>query len=127
MAEFMSDLPFKLLGPHEIEIEGKRHRFYVLHKRDSSTVWLDGRTYYIPRENKKESKSGSHPDRAKSRLSCPASSFDSRLQSEIGHRKTTRRRHGVDEDGERVIRTESRSSRGDPMRTRTDPRNGSES
>jgi biotin carboxyl carrier protein len=58
MAEFMSDLPFKLLGPNEIEIEGKKHRFYVLHKRDSSTVWLDGRTYYIPRENKKESKSG---------------------------------------------------------------------
>jgi biotin carboxyl carrier protein len=45
----MTDIPFKLLGPHEIEIDGKRHRFYVVHNRDSSTVWLDGRTYYLPR------------------------------------------------------------------------------
>jgi biotin carboxyl carrier protein len=45
----MNDLPFKLLGLHEIEIAGKRHRFYVLHHRDSTTVWLDGRTYYLPR------------------------------------------------------------------------------
>src|SRR3954454_21884503 len=59
MAAFMSDLPFKLLDAHQIEIAGKQHRFYVLHQRDSSTVWLDGRTYYIPRENRKESRSGS--------------------------------------------------------------------
>jgi biotin carboxyl carrier protein len=45
----MTDLPFKLISPHEIEIAGKRHRFYVVHNRDSSTVWLDGRTYYLPR------------------------------------------------------------------------------
>jgi biotin carboxyl carrier protein len=45
----MTDVPYKLLGPHEIEINGKRHRFYVLHQRDSSTVWLDGRTYYLAR------------------------------------------------------------------------------
>jgi len=44
----MTGLPFKLLGPHEIEIAGKRHRFYVVHNRDSSTVWLDGRTYHLP-------------------------------------------------------------------------------
>ena len=45
----MTEQPYKLLGPHEIEIAGKRHRFYVLHHRDASTVWLDGRTYYLPR------------------------------------------------------------------------------
>jgi 3-methylcrotonyl-CoA carboxylase alpha subunit len=44
----MTEQPYKLLGPHEIEIAGKRHRFYVLHHADSSTVWLDGRTYYLP-------------------------------------------------------------------------------
>jgi biotin carboxyl carrier protein len=44
----MTAIPFKLLGPHEIEIDGKRHRFYVVHHRDSSTVWLNGRTYYLP-------------------------------------------------------------------------------
>ena len=49
MAERMTDLPFKLVGAHEIEIAGRRHRFYVLHHRDSTTVWLDGRTYYLPR------------------------------------------------------------------------------
>jgi biotin carboxyl carrier protein len=32
-----------------IEIAGKRHRYYVLHGRDSIAVWLDGRTYYVPR------------------------------------------------------------------------------
>ena len=31
-----------------IEIAGKRHRYYVLHARDSIAVWLDGRTYYLP-------------------------------------------------------------------------------
>src|SRR5690348_11833867 len=48
VAERITDLQYKLLGPDEIEIAGKRHRFYVLHHRDSSTVWLDGRTYYLP-------------------------------------------------------------------------------
>jgi urea carboxylase len=32
-----------------IEISGKRHRYYVLHGRDSVAVWLDGRTYYVPK------------------------------------------------------------------------------
>jgi biotin carboxyl carrier protein len=49
MAERMTELTYKLLGPNEIEIAGKKHRFYVLHHRDSSTVWLDGRTYYLPK------------------------------------------------------------------------------
>ena len=33
-----------------IEIAGKRHRYHVIHGRDSITVWLDGRTYYLPRK-----------------------------------------------------------------------------
>lgn len=32
-----------------VEIAGQRHRFHVLHGRDSVAVWLDGRTYYVPR------------------------------------------------------------------------------
>ena len=32
-----------------IEIAGKRHRYHVIHGRDSIVVWLDGRTYYLPR------------------------------------------------------------------------------
>lgn len=32
------------------DISGRRHRFHVLHGRDSVAVWLDGRTYYVPRE-----------------------------------------------------------------------------
>jgi 3-methylcrotonyl-CoA carboxylase alpha subunit len=32
-----------------IEIEGKRHRYHVIRGRDSTVVWLDGRTYYLPR------------------------------------------------------------------------------
>ena len=32
-----------------IEIEGKRHRYHVIRGRDSIVVWLDGRTYYLPR------------------------------------------------------------------------------
>src|SRR5205807_7060607 len=31
------------------EIGGKRHRYHVLEGRDSIAVWLDGRTYYLPR------------------------------------------------------------------------------
>jgi biotin carboxyl carrier protein len=34
-----------------IEIAGKRHRYYVLNGRDSITVWLDGRTYYIRKKS----------------------------------------------------------------------------
>jgi biotin carboxyl carrier protein len=49
VAERMTEIPYKVLGPQEIEIAGKKHRFYVVHHRDSSTVWLDGRTYYLPR------------------------------------------------------------------------------
>jgi biotin carboxyl carrier protein len=42
-------LPFRILDSSHIEISGKRHRFYVVHNRDESTVWLDGRTYYLKR------------------------------------------------------------------------------
>ena len=47
-----SALPFRILDSTHIEISGKRHRFYVTHHRDSSTVWLDGRTYYLQRARK---------------------------------------------------------------------------
>jgi len=42
-------LPFRILDPTHIAIAGRRHRFYVIHDRDSSTVWLDGQTYYLRR------------------------------------------------------------------------------
>jgi acetyl/propionyl-CoA carboxylase alpha subunit len=45
-------LPFRRVGPACIEISGRRHRFYVIHQRDSSTVWLDGRTYILQRATK---------------------------------------------------------------------------
>ena len=43
---------YRLLDSSHIEINGKRHRFYVIHKRDSSVVWLDGRTYYVAKTRK---------------------------------------------------------------------------
>jgi acetyl/propionyl-CoA carboxylase alpha subunit len=45
-------LPFRVLDSTHIEIAGRRHRFYVIHNRDSSTVWLDGRTYFLQRARK---------------------------------------------------------------------------
>src|SRR5262249_37247786 len=45
-------VPFRLLDSTHIEIAGTRHRFYVIHNRDSSTVWLDGRTYFLQRARK---------------------------------------------------------------------------
>jgi acetyl/propionyl-CoA carboxylase alpha subunit len=38
---------FRLLDHSHVEISGKRHRFHVARDRDSSIVWLDGRTYYL--------------------------------------------------------------------------------
>jgi biotin carboxyl carrier protein len=38
-----------------IEIAGKRYRYHVLHTRNSIVVWLDGRTYYLPRTNHAQS------------------------------------------------------------------------
>ena len=38
-----------------IEIGGKRHRYHVIHGRDSIVVWLDGRTYYLPRTKQGQS------------------------------------------------------------------------
>src|SRR5206468_2948317 len=49
LAKFMN---YRLLDSSHIEINGKRHRFYVIHRRDSSIVWLDGRTYHVPRARK---------------------------------------------------------------------------
>jgi len=42
-------VPFRLLDSSHIEVSGMRHRFFVIHNRDSSTVWLDGRTYFLQR------------------------------------------------------------------------------
>jgi len=42
-------MKYRLLDPSHIEINGKRHRFYVVHNGAFSTVWLDGRTYHVPR------------------------------------------------------------------------------
>src|SRR5205823_788584 len=42
-------LPFRLLDSHHAEISGKRHRFYILHRHGSNTIWLDGRTYHLAR------------------------------------------------------------------------------
>jgi 3-methylcrotonyl-CoA carboxylase alpha subunit len=51
---YLSDsaLPFRILDSTHIEISGKRHRFYVVHHRDSSTVWLEGHTYHLGRARK---------------------------------------------------------------------------
>jgi len=45
-------IPFRILDTSHIEISGKRHRFYVIHNRESFTVWLDGRTYYLQQAKK---------------------------------------------------------------------------
>jgi acetyl/propionyl-CoA carboxylase alpha subunit len=45
-------LPFHVLDSAHIEISGRRHRFYIIHNRDSATVWLDGRTYHLQRANR---------------------------------------------------------------------------
>jgi acetyl/propionyl-CoA carboxylase alpha subunit len=44
-----TSLPFRILDSSHIEIAGKIHRFYVTPNRDSITVWLDGRTYFLRR------------------------------------------------------------------------------
>jgi biotin carboxyl carrier protein len=45
-------IPYRLLEPNLIEIDGKRYRFYVLRNRNEHTVWLNGRTYHLPRADK---------------------------------------------------------------------------
>ena len=47
-----------------IEIGGKRHRYHVVHGKDSIAVWLDGRTYYLQRA--KQTNSAEHPTGAES-------------------------------------------------------------
>jgi biotin carboxyl carrier protein len=45
-------LPFRFLDSGFVEISGRRHRFYVTRDRESTTVWLDGRTYQLERAEK---------------------------------------------------------------------------
>ncbi len=42
-------IPFRVLDSQHVEISGKRHRFYVIHDHDSTTVWIDGHTYRLQR------------------------------------------------------------------------------
>ena len=42
-------LPFRLLESNRIEIDGKRHRFYVLRAGNEFTVWFNGHTYHFAR------------------------------------------------------------------------------
>jgi len=53
-------IPFRVLDTSHIEISGKRHRFYVIHHRDSVTVWLDGHTYYLQRAKKTTQSQAKH-------------------------------------------------------------------
>jgi acetyl-CoA/propionyl-CoA carboxylase biotin carboxyl carrier protein len=43
------EIPFRILDATHVETSGRRHRFYVIHDRDSVIVWLDGRTYELHR------------------------------------------------------------------------------
>jgi biotin carboxyl carrier protein len=45
-------IPFQRIDSTHIEISGRRHRFYVMHRRDTTTVWIDGHTYFLQRANK---------------------------------------------------------------------------
>ena len=45
-------LPFRLLEPNLIEIDGKCHRFYVLNKGNEYTVWFNGHTHRLERADK---------------------------------------------------------------------------
>ena len=45
-------LPFRLLEPNLIEIDGNRHRFYVLNKGNEYTVWFNGHTHRLERAEK---------------------------------------------------------------------------
>jgi biotin carboxyl carrier protein len=45
-------IPFRRIDSTHVEISGRRHRFYVLHRRDTTTVWIDGHTYFLQRATK---------------------------------------------------------------------------
>ena len=45
-------LPFRLLEPNLIDINGKPHRFYVLNKGSEYTVWFNGHTYRLEHTGK---------------------------------------------------------------------------
>jgi biotin carboxyl carrier protein len=42
-------LPFQRIDATHIEIAGRRRRFYVVHRRDKTVVWMDGHTYFLER------------------------------------------------------------------------------
>src|SRR5262245_8795219 len=67
-----SALPFRIVDSTHIEISGKRHRFRVIHSRDSSTVWLDGRTYYLqPAKSAIETQATGNPGTGEVRALMP--------------------------------------------------------
>jgi len=45
-------LSFRMIQPHLVEIDGKRHRFYVARAGNEYTIWFDGHTYQISRAHK---------------------------------------------------------------------------
>ena len=45
-------IPFVVHDREWIEIDGKSHRFFVHRQPHEVTVWLDGRTYRLPRTQK---------------------------------------------------------------------------
>jgi biotin carboxyl carrier protein len=45
-------IPFRTLGPNWIEVDGRRHRFYVVRHGNKVTVWFNGHTYELERIGK---------------------------------------------------------------------------
>jgi biotin carboxyl carrier protein len=78
---------FRILDPTHIEIAGKPHRFYAVHNRDSATVWLDGRTYYLRRANKtREAQTETHAGTGEIRALMPGKLL--RLAVSVGDQVT---------------------------------------
>jgi acetyl/propionyl-CoA carboxylase alpha subunit len=46
-------VPYRILGPDRIEVDGKVHRFYSVRDRNTCTVWIDGRTFHLERSDKR--------------------------------------------------------------------------
>lgn len=42
-------VPFRFLDSTHVEVAGKTHRFFVINDREATSVWIDGRTYYLQR------------------------------------------------------------------------------
>jgi acetyl/propionyl-CoA carboxylase alpha subunit len=80
---FGKTLPFHFLGPNHIEISGKRHRFYVIHNRNSWTVWLDGHTYHLHRATRtSDAQAPTHASTGEIRALMPGKLL--RLTVEVG-------------------------------------------